>query len=213
MKTSKRIYFLALVLLPFVSAVADAQALREYTWKSRTEIVKDGEVKSTKLFQTRYAADGTLDQELLAESSPKLPKIGLRGMIAKKKKEESVKLVEALGQLAKAYGNLPQAKMQEIMTRATKKMEATGLLRLEAAGVLQPGDSMIVWIDPSTRRQRRVEVQTSHDAKPVRIVSEFQDLGNGPNYMARSVIDYPSEELSVVTENFEYTRISEGRAQ
>ena len=137
----------------------NAQALRQYTWKSRTEIRKDGDVKSTKLFMTRYAADGTPVQILLEEDSARLPKFGLRGMIARKRKEEAGKLIEALQKLAKSYGELPPAKMQEFMGKATVTPEQT-LLRLEATDVLQPNDSMIIWLNASTRRQRRIEINS-----------------------------------------------------
>jgi len=198
----------------------NAQALRQYTWKSRTEIRKEGEVKNTKLFMSRYAPDGTQVQVLLDEDSAKLPKFGIRGAIARKKKEEAGKLIEALQQLAKSYGELPPAKMQEFMSKATVRLETNApqpLLRLEATGVLQPNDSMIVWIDANTRRQRRIEINSSYDEKPVRIVSEFKDIAGGPTYMARSVVDYPREELTLTVENFDYQRdsqsLSEGRQQ
>ena len=183
----------------------NAQALRQYTWKSRTEVRKDGDVKSTKLFMSRYAADGTQVQILLEEDSAKLPKFGLRGMIAKKKKEEAGKLIEGLQQLAKSYGELPPAKMQEFMSKATVTPEQN-TLRLEATDVLQANDSMIIWLDAKTRRQRRIEINSSYDAKPVRIVSEFKDLPAGPTYMARSVVDYSSEQLTLTVENFDHQR-------
>lgn len=185
----------------------NAQALRDYTWKSRTQIRKEGHVKSTKLFLTRYAPDGTQVQVLLEEDSASVPKFGIRGMVAKKKKEEAVKLVEALQKLAKSYGELAPAKMQEFMTKATATLDTTApqpLLRLQATDGLQPGDSMNVWIDANTRRQRRIEISSNYDAKPVRIVCEFRDLPNGPTYMARSVVDYPRDELTLTVENFEY---------
>ena len=199
----------------------NAQALRQYTWKSRSQVRKDGDVKSTKLFLTRYAPDGTQVQVLLEEDSAKLPKFGLRGMIAKKKKEEAAELIEALQKLAKSYGELPPAKMQEFMGRATATLETNApqpLLRLQANDVLQPNDSMTVWVDANTRRQRRIEINSSYDAKPVRIVSEFKDLPGGPTYMARSVVDYPHEELTLTVENFDHqhdpqSMRSEGRQQ
>ncbi len=189
----------------------NAMALRQYTWKSQTQIRKDGDVKGTKLFTNRYAADGTVVQLLLEENSAKLPKFGIRGMVAKKKKAEATELIEALQRFAKSYGELPPAKMQEFMTKATVTLETTSrqpLLRLESANVLQPGDSMVVWLDANTRRQRRIEINSSFDAKPVRIVTEFRDLLNGPTYMARSVLDYPSEELTLTVENFEYEHLA-----
>jgi len=187
----------------------NARALRNYNWKSRTEVRKGGETKSTKLYLTRYAADGSLHQTLISESSQSIPKFGLRGLIARKKKEDFVELLGDLGALAKSYGNLPADRMQRFMAGATKTPEATPqarLLRIEGRDVLQPGDSMTVWVDAATRRQRRVEVQTTFEGKPVSIVSEFRDLPNGPTYVARSVIGYADKELSVVTDNFGHAR-------
>ena len=182
-------------------------ALRQYTWKSQTQIRKEGEVKATKLYSSRYAADGTVVQLLLEEDSAKLPKFGIRGRIAKKKKEESLKLIESLQQLARSYGELSPAKMQQFMTSARATLETNTpqpLLRLEGKNVLQAGDSMVVWLDANTRRQRRIEINSSFDAKPMRIVTEFRDLPGGPTHMSRSVVDYPDAELTLTLENFEY---------
>ncbi len=189
----------------------NALALHQYTWKSQTQIRKEGEVKATKLYSNRYAPDGTVVQLLLEEESAKLPKFGIRGMVAKKKKQEAQELIEALQQLAKSYGELPPAKMQEFMKSARASLETNApqpLLRLESANVLQPGDSMIVWVDANTRRQRRIEINTSLDARLVRIVTEFRDLPNGPTYLARSVVDYQSEELTLTVENFDYEHVA-----
>jgi hypothetical protein len=189
----------------------NALALRQYSWKSQTQIRKDGEVKGTKVYMNRYAPDGTVVQLLLEESSAKLPKFGIRGLVAKKRKEEAMELIDALQRFARSYGELPPAKMQEFMTRATATLETTTsqpLLRLEAGNVLQSGDSMVVWLDANTRRQRRIEINSTFDSKPVRIVTEFKDIANGPTYMARSVLDYPHEELTLTMENFEYEHVA-----
>jgi len=199
-----------------LAAKQNAQALHQYTWKSQTQIRKDGEVKATKLYSNRYAADGTVVQLLLEENSAKLPKFGIRGIVAKKKKEEAQELIEQLQRLAKAYAELPPAKMQEFMKTAKATLETNApqpLLRLEATDVLQPGDSMVVRLDANSRRQRRVEINSSFNTKPVRIVTEFSDLPNGPTYMARSVVDYPREELTLTMENFEYEHLAREEEQ
>jgi len=182
-------------------------ALQQYTWKSQTQIRKEGEVKATKLFSSRYSANGEVVQLLIDEQSAKLPKFGIRGMVAKKKKEEATKLIDGLQRFAKSYAELPPAKMQEFMKTAKVTLETNApqpLLRLEGGNVLQSGDSMVVWLDANTRRQRRIEIHSSFDAKPVRIVTEFKDIPDGPTYMARSVLDYPGEELTLTMENFGY---------
>lgn len=199
-----------------LAAKQNAAALQQYTWKSQTQIRKEGEVKATKLFSSRYAADGTVVQLLIEEHSASLPKFGIRGMVARKKKEDAQKLIEALQRLAKSYGELPPAKMQELMKTANATLEKNApqpLLRIESTGVLQPGDSMILWLDANTRRQKRVEINSSFDEKPVRIVTEFRDLPNGPTYLARSVVDYPSEELTLTIENFDYEHLGREEEQ
>jgi hypothetical protein len=188
----------------------NAKQLRQYSWKSRTEIRKDGESKSTQLYLVRYGTDGTLQQTLIGGTPPpSIPTHGLRGLIAKKKKEEFMKTLDGLGSLAKSYGNLAPEKMQHFMSNAAITPETNGqktLLRIQGRDVLQNGDSMTVYLDAATRKQRRIEIQTTFDNKPVRIVSEFQDLPGGPTYMAHSVVDYPSKELAISTDNFEHTR-------
>jgi hypothetical protein len=187
----------------------NAKALRRYNWKTRTEVRKGGETKSIKLYLTRYAVDGTLQQTLINESSQKIPERGLRGLIARKKKEDLVELLDGLGALAKSYGNLPADRMQRLMASATTTIETTSqsrLLRIQGRDVLLPGDWMTIWVDAVTRRQRRVEVQTTFDGKPLNVTTQFQDLQNGPTFMARSVVDYPSKELMVITDNFDYER-------
>jgi len=131
-------------------------------------------------------------------------------LVAKKKKEEAQKLLEELQQLAKSYGEVPPGKMHEFMKTAKATLETNApqpLLRLESTNVLQPGDSMTISLDANTRRQRRVEINSTFDEKPVRIVTEFRDLPNGPTYMARSVVDYPREELTLTMENFDYEHL------
>ena len=44
------------------SQKANAQALRKYTWKSRTELKLKGESKNVKLEQVRYDMDGKLQK-------------------------------------------------------------------------------------------------------------------------------------------------------
>lgn len=188
----------------------NAAALRQYTWKSRTEIRKDGETKNVQLAFMRYDNDGWL-QKTPISSTPQqqLPTRGLRGLIAQKKKEDFVEAVERLGNLAKSYSELRPEQMQRFMATASVTPEMNQqqkLFRITGSGVLQPSDSMTIWVDAVTRKQKRVEIRTTLERKPVRIVSEFQDLPMGPTYMARSVVDNPGEGLTLMTENFDYER-------
>ncbi|MBV9960155.1 MAG: hypothetical protein JO360_17145 [Acidobacteria bacterium] len=183
----------------------NAKELRQYSWRSRTEIRKGGETRSVQLYVLRYDAGGVLQKTNIGGTQPDIPTRGLRGLIAKKKRDEFLELIDGLGALAKSYGEIPPEKMQQFMRRATVTLDTNnGLLRLQASDVMQPGDTMSLWVDAVTRRQRRVEVQTAFEQSPLRLVSEFRDLPLGPTYLSRSVVDYPSRELTITTENYDY---------
>jgi hypothetical protein len=180
-------------------------ALMKYEWKSRTEVLKDGETKNDQLAQMGYDSNGELQKTMIA-TSPELDiqTHGLRGLIAKNKKKEFMKTLDDLRALAKSYSELSPDKMQRFMTTATITPDQN-FLRIRGNDVLQNGDSMTMWVDPTSRRQRRVEINTMLKEKSVRIVSEFRDIPkNGPTYMARNETSYGTA-LTIITQNFDYT--------
>ena len=184
----------------------NAPGLTQYEWKTRTEIRKDGETKRVEVASMRYDANGQLHKTIISSTpEPDLPKFGLRHRIAKNKLEDFREKIAALGALAQSYAELPADRKQRFMTTAAVKPEEK-LLRLEGRDVLQSGDAMTIFIDPVSRKQKRVEIQTTLDQKPVRIVSEFADLPGGPTYMARTEVAYDGNSIGISTQNFDYTR-------
>src|SRR5215475_5279261 len=91
----------------------NAEALRQYTWKSRTEIRKDGDTKNVRLALVRYDRNGAL-QKTQISSTPQqqLPTRGLRGRIAQKKKEDFVETLDGLAAVVEDYSELTPAAMQ-----------------------------------------------------------------------------------------------------
>src|SRR5690349_6683961 len=90
--------------------------------------------------------------------------------------------LEGLSRLAKAYGELSPLDMQCFLATAMVTMDMgpqQKRLRITGSNVVQRGDAMTIWVDVASRKQRRVEIQTRLDRKPVRIVSDFQDLPAG----------------------------------
>jgi hypothetical protein len=49
-----------------------------------------------------------------------------------------------------------------------------------------------------------VEITTFLDEKPVTLVTEFRSLPQGPTYAARVVVEYPSEQLQLITDAFDF---------
>lgn len=196
-------------------AAANAAALKQYQWKSRTEIQKDGETKNVQVVLMQYDSNGQLQKTPVSGTpEPELPKFGLRKRIAQKKLKEFRERVQDLGALAKSYSELTPEQMQRFMATASftpQSMQHQKLVRIEGQNVLQPGDSMTMWINAISRKQRRIEIQTILDGKPVRIVLSFLDIPNGgPTYMSESHVNYNGGDVVIIMENFDYARVQVG---
>ena len=200
-------------LLPFKEMFAraqqqNAQALKQYSWKSRNEVKKNGESKSTQLFLMRYDADENVQKTQIGGSKPpSMPKGPILARIAQKKKEDFIETINDLRTKVEAYSHLTPAKMQAFMAGATiTPKPEQGRIRIQGANVLQLQDSMTIWLDAKTRKQCRVEITTFLERNLVKAVIEFNDLPAGPTHMARTVVDYPKDALQLITENFDYQR-------
>ena len=200
---------------PFAeSQKANAQALRQYSWKSRTEIKLKGESKNVKLEQVRYDLNGKLQKTPIGGPPPQAaaPAQGGRGGRLKKKvienkKEEFGEMMQGLGQLVASYGQLPPEKLQAFAANATKgrgEGAMQGTAQIQGVNVLQPGDSMTLWIDPASQMMRRVEIKTIYDKKPATLVAEYRSVPNGPTYMARAVLSYPEKNVELTVDNYDY---------
>ena len=194
---------------------ANAQALRQYSWKSRTELKLKGESKSVKLEQVSYDLNGKT-QKTPIEGAPPAAQApapsGRSGRLKKKvienKKEEFGEMMQGLGQLVASYGQLPPDKLQAFKATATKAQgEGTmqGMAQVQGLNVLQPGDSVTIWIDPASQMMRQVEIKTIYDKKPATLVAEYRSVPNGPTYMARTVLTYPEKNVELTVDNYDYT--------
>ena len=227
-------FILAAIGFLFVTNVSEAQdkgefaeaqkqnseALKQYTWKSRTEIKVKGESKNVKVEQVRYDIDGKRQKTEIGgspEPQSEKPKARRRGgggrakaKIIEKKKKEFAEMMQALGKLVASYGRIPSDKMQAFVKSAQMSQgegEQAGTMRIQGGDVLQPGDAMTLWIDPASQMMKRIEIETTLEEKPVTVVSEYQSLADGPTYQARSVVSYPAKEVELTVENYDYQRV------
>ena len=205
----------------FAQAQKDnAAALRQYAWKTRTEIKMKGESKSVKLEQVRYDLDGKLEKTPIdgAPAPPAQKDAGrggrrggkLKEKVIEKKKDEFAELLQNLGQLVGSYAHMPPDKMRAFAASATltpNQGDKKDQLLIQGKNVLQAGDTMSVWVDPKSYMFRAVEIQTSYEEKPVHFKGDFQPLTAGPTYSARSVLEYPDKEVELIVENYDYQKL------
>ena len=121
---------------------ANAKLMQEYTWNSRTELLKAGKVEDMRLDLVKYGSDGHLQRTLLNDQSAPLPFGFLRRAIAKHKREEVEKYLSALRHLLDQYTLPTEGKVLDFMNQATVTgPNAQGLLEMAGQSVVVPGDT------------------------------------------------------------------------
>jgi hypothetical protein len=199
---------------------ANAAALREYTWKSRTELSLKGDVKSVTLDQVRYDLDGRRQRTRIGGSAepaahrfdPLAPPSGpVRRIVAAKKKAEFEDLMHDLSVLVESYAHPSLETLHAFARQAarTKTLEA-GLVRVQGRNLVVTGDSVIVWIDPLTSMIRRAEIDTVLQGERVEVAVDYRSLPNGLTYQARTLLRYPSRRMALTVETYDHQHVQRG---
>lgn len=201
----------------FVNAQrVNKEALTHYSWTSTTTLALKGEVKSTKVNLEQYDAQGQLLKTPIDQPQPEEAhhrgrrRHRVREHVVDKKKKEYEELLKGLAQLISSYTHLPPDKTQAFAKNAEFSQgqgEMQGTIRIQGADVLQPGDSLSVWVDPRTDMMRKVEISTFYEGKPASAVTSFADLPDGPTCPAQTVLTYPAKQIEVTTANDNYQRL------
>ena len=165
------------------------QMLCAYSWTKRTEVLVEGQ-PVTRLVKIRYDIDGKLQRTAVGGSGDLTPE--MRGM------------VRDLEDRGFAYTQ-PDPKAFAAFLQRSEIWEgrSSGTIRIEGENFLQSGDS--VELTGRGQRLEKGEVETSYRAAALQIKADYRALpNNGPTYVARLIVSYPSQGLELKIENFDH---------
>jgi hypothetical protein len=179
-------------------------ALREYTWKARTQVTVDDALDSRFLFRVSHDADGRVVRELLEN-------LGDGGKRRSKKKQKKFEeLVAELRELLDSYTSTPPRRAREAYARARGYEDPPGseTVRLQMRGVVYEGDSMDVWVDGVTGLPSRFEVFTALYGEAVAVSVRFHQIVGAEAVPAFATVRTEDKEkkVEIRVEMFEHAR-------
>jgi hypothetical protein len=187
---------------------ANAALMRQYTWESRTELIEEGQVKDIRIEAVSYGPDGQLQRSLLNDQGAPLPESLLGRIISEKRKERLEAYVKGLRSLLEQYALPTEGKVLDFMNRATTtKPDAKGVILMSGSNVVLVGDNLSVWIEASTRRTRKTQVNTFYEGEAVQLTATFKTLRSGLNYVAYADVTIPGKLFTMQVQNYDYDRI------
>lgn len=193
----------------------NAVALRQYSYKRRTQITIDGRPRATRVDLVRYING---QEETVPLESPERPsgqgRGGLRGRMIQKKKEEMKEDVQRLTGLLHRYMSSGSDSMRAALEKAAISRtgpEPDADIQLTAKGIVDPSDSMTLTWSVANKRPEKIAIHARLDGKPVDLTVDFAALPGGPFYPAHTVVSAPKHSLLVNIDTFDYVRGEAGQ--
>jgi hypothetical protein len=196
---------------------ANGAALKTFSWQQRMQVQLKGDIKKVTLNQMNYDINGNLQKTLLSEqpapdSGDSDSGGGRRGgrikqKVVEKKTGEFKDMMEGIAALVKSYTELPPDQLQAALKKAVfgaGQGDMNGSVQIQMTGVLQPGDSLTVWIDRQAMLFRRNSIGTTYEQNPVTVIANYAMLPSGQVYMAQAVVNYPAKQVVVQIDNSNY---------
>jgi hypothetical protein len=194
------------------AAARNQQALRTYSWITKTELSFKGEVKNTKIESCQYGPDGQVHKtELSDPPAPQEKKRGLRGKIVAKKTGEMKKELENSAALAHSYIPPTGEKIQAAIAAGKLSISpGAGTAAIKFSDYVKPGDSLTLTMDSASKSIQKIAIDTYLDTpeKKVTLNVGFQSLPDGTNYAAETILSIPKDHIEVRIDNTNYQKVA-----
>lgn len=191
----------------------DQAALRTYEWIETTIVSYKGEEKSNTQKRCYYGADGVLQKVPVASSKADMPR-GVRGRMAKRKKEDVTEYMQKAVALIHQYVPPNPATLQKVFQAgrtSAQILEPGRRSRLDFRDYLISGDVLGVEVNLTNNKLLGLQIGTYID-KPEDSVSlkvEFAPLADGTGYPAQITLDATKQKVRVVTQNTGYRPVQQ----
>jgi hypothetical protein len=186
------------------SRAANAALLKQYTWNERIDFFVNGQEKDLRLDLVNIGMDGKLQRTIMNDQSAPLPRGFLRRAIAEGKKKDVKQYIQGLGELLHKYTLPTPGAVLDFLETATTMPSGPGQLMVTGQNVVQPGDSLTIYLDAATKKTQRVIVSTTFQGNPVNLSATFATLASGLNYPAYAEVVVPAKGYDVRVQNFNY---------
>jgi hypothetical protein len=188
------------------SRAQNAALMKQYTWNERVELLVNGEVKDIRIDLVNFGPDGKLQRTVLNDQASPLPHGFFRRKIAEGKRKDLEKYLDGLRALLQQYTLPTPGAVMNFMDAATTTPAPNGQLMMSGQNVVQPGDSLTIWVDAATKKTRRVVVTTAFQGSPVNLTATFATLPTGLNYVAYAEVTVPAKGYSIQVQNFDFVQ-------
>ena len=194
-----------------MAMVRSNEALRQYTWTERTEILVGGNLKSAQELLCRYNGTGELTKTPIGEN--KAPDAGsaISNRPIRRSRADKQDYVRRAISMVQTYVPPKPEDLQYALQRgdAFLSLPEAGKSEIRFPHYYQQADSFIFTYDTATKRLLRVSVSTylGNPKDPVTMDALFETLPDGVNHLASITLTAKAKKLEIKRQNLDYRKI------
>ena len=178
----------------------------DYSWTSRTEVMKKDEVLNILIEKMEYGPDGGLVKKTLNEQGARMPTAFLIRDIAEAEKENIEKFLYGLHDFLLKYSLKDGDRLTRfIETSGWKIGDDKKEIIFTGNNVVEQGDKLTWWVDLANYSSSKIEVSTVFEGDSITFTATFNTLKEGLNYIAYAQALIPRKELTLQVQYYDFT--------
>jgi hypothetical protein len=177
----------------------------QYSWTSRTEVMRKDQVLNILIEKMEYGSDGQIIKKTLNEQGAKMPTAFLIRNIAEEEKQNIEKFLYGLHDFLLKYSLKEEDRASRFIETSTWQIsDDKKEIIFTGENVVEQGDQLIWWVDLSNYSSSKIEVSTVFEGDKITFTATFTTFKNGLNYMNYAEALITDKNLTLQVQYYDY---------
>jgi hypothetical protein len=188
---------------------ANTKALQAFSWNERSEVTMEGEEVVVILRLIRFSEGGEFQATLLSQQPEKPGGKGPKNKKAQKIYDGAVGAAQSIPQLLMSYTMLSSGQLVDFFGNGKMSPgegDMAGTTKIAGANVLQKGDSVTLYLDPTTLTPKGMDVKTVANDQAIEAYLDFALLEDGTSYLSKADSTIPEKGMEIKFETFDHKK-------
>lgn len=183
----------------------NAQKLKSYIWKRKSDVAVNGEVKLTTITEFSFDAEGKLQAKLVDAESSVQQKRGLRGRAQANAAEDKAEYAQKALQLALAYTFMTKGQLLDFFSKATVT-DKGGIIEATGENVYVQGDKLTIQVDPKSNFYLNKKFNSLLGKDAIDGEIKYEVFEGGINHSTATVLNMPAQKMTINAANQDYSK-------
>ena len=175
----------------------------DYTWRIKTNLSVEGELKATILNEMRFNTEGELESTNIGGESYVEKKRGLRGRMQRSKMEDFAEYLQGVLDQSFKYIFMSKGTLVDVFDRGDIKHTEESI-DIQAKNIFIKADSLYMSIDPDTKLANVLSFSTMLGEDRINGQVKMKMIEDGPNKPIKLEIEVPGQAIKITSETYDW---------